>query len=354
MRLLYNLVALLLFIFPASGFAYTLSWTQSLDYCEKLSFTSGSEEPEPGDTLAGATSGATGTVRWYPSLSTGAWDDTDAAGDVWLTDVTGTWEAENVNLSGSRSTTDESFTSDHDTPVSLDDDDLTADSVTVTDTSNGAVADESFASDHDTPVSLDNDNLTANSVTVNTPDGETTYTEDDDYTIDYDDGTITVLSTGDMADATEYHIDYDYTFLEDTDYTIEYDNGTITVLSTGDMADATEYHIDYTYTHTASNVLTASGDTDGGTYTFYFWTTDHYTDTDDPDYSYEKDGKLTEIEFSTENFADLDPDTFYIVAMTWTGDESGLESDYSNSPLVKMQGLIRMVGGGVSGGGGSQ
>jgi len=72
------------------------------------------------------------------------------------------------------------------------------------------VVDASFTSSHDVVVPLAHSNITSGTVVVTTTDGNTTYTEDTDYTIDYTNGTITVLSTGAMADATEYYIDYDY------------------------------------------------------------------------------------------------------------------------------------------------
>ncbi|MCK5541718.1 MAG: hypothetical protein KAI40_03425 [Desulfobacterales bacterium] len=73
------------------------------------------------------------------------------------------------------------------------------------------IVDEEFTSDHDVAVVLDYDTINAASVEVTTVDGGTTYTEDTDYTINYDDGQITVLSTGSMADATVFEIDYIYT-----------------------------------------------------------------------------------------------------------------------------------------------
>jgi len=139
------------------------------------------------------------------------------------------------------------------------------------------ITDESFfVTSYDVAISLDHLNLTTSSVIVTTTDGLTTYVEDTDYTIDYVNGTITVLSTGTMEDSTEAVVDESFTssfdiavslahsdlvsgsvvvtttdgvttYVEDTDYTIDYTNGTITVLSTGAMLDATAYYIDYTY-----------------------------------------------------------------------------------------------------------
>ena len=72
------------------------------------------------------------------------------------------------------------------------------------------VTDEEFTSVFDTAVSLDNDGLVLYSETVTNAAGTTTYTRDTDYTMDYEDGTVTVLSTGTMANATTYEIDYLY------------------------------------------------------------------------------------------------------------------------------------------------
>lgn len=71
-----------------------------------------------------------------------------------------------------------------------------------------SVDDEGFDSGFDVAVSLANSPLEASSETVTSEDGATTYTRDTDYTMDYVNGTITVLSTGDMEDATGYLISY--------------------------------------------------------------------------------------------------------------------------------------------------
>lgn len=69
---------------------------------------------------------------------------------------------------------------------------------------------ESFTSVHDEAVQLSHGNLMAGFVKVFDSE-DNVYVEDADYTIDYDDGTVTVLSTGDMADATEYSVNYVWT-----------------------------------------------------------------------------------------------------------------------------------------------
>lgn len=70
------------------------------------------------------------------------------------------------------------------------------------------VTDETFESSDDTAVSLDYQGIVQFSETVTTTAGTTTYVRDTDYTMVYADGTITIDSTGSMADATDYYIDY--------------------------------------------------------------------------------------------------------------------------------------------------
>lgn len=87
------------------------------------------------------------------------------------------------------------------------------------------VSDETFESDYDTTVSLDNKAIVQYSEVVTTTDGTTTYTRDTDFTMDYTSGTITVDSTGSMSDATDYYIDYLYMGKGDPEYfCIEYDS----------------------------------------------------------------------------------------------------------------------------------
>ena len=62
----------------------------------RLDYTSGSTEFTVGETLTGATGGATGIVVEYALLS-GTWGGGDAAGYVWLKQKSGTFEAENLN-----------------------------------------------------------------------------------------------------------------------------------------------------------------------------------------------------------------------------------------------------------------
>ncbi len=76
------------------------------------------------------------------------------------------------------------------------------------DVSTTKIADESFTSSFDVAVSLDNVAIAQYTETVTDSTGATTYTRDTDYTMSYASGTITVLSTGSMSDATSYLIDY--------------------------------------------------------------------------------------------------------------------------------------------------
>ena len=71
-----------------------------------------------------------------------------------------------------------------------------------------SITDETFTSDEDVAVSLDNKAILQYSETVTNSAGTTTYTRDTDYTMSYSGGTITQLSTGGMSDATNYKIDY--------------------------------------------------------------------------------------------------------------------------------------------------
>lgn len=62
----------------------------------KVAFTSGSEKPQSGHILSGATGGATARV-YNVVLTSGQWGLGNAAGTLWLTDQTGTFEAENLD-----------------------------------------------------------------------------------------------------------------------------------------------------------------------------------------------------------------------------------------------------------------
>ena len=82
-----------------SKFSFKSSeFTDHTNY-EYLSFTSGSTEFTVGETLTGATGGATGVVVNYYLLNTGggSWAAGDAAGVVWLSSVTGTFQSEDLN-----------------------------------------------------------------------------------------------------------------------------------------------------------------------------------------------------------------------------------------------------------------
>ena len=87
-----------------------------------------------------------------------------------------------------------------------------------------AVVNETFTSVFDVPVSLAKNEgnqgvdyrIEASSVTVTTTDELTTYVEGVDYTISYTKGTVTVLSTGGMLDATGYYIDYQWQIVDIT------------------------------------------------------------------------------------------------------------------------------------------
>jgi hypothetical protein len=85
-----------------------------------------------------------------------------------------------------------------------------------------AVTDETFTSAFDVPVNMlqgwtqrgtgqgNKTLIVASSVSVTNTAKDATYTENTDYTIDYAHGTVTVLSTGTMSDATDYYINYSW------------------------------------------------------------------------------------------------------------------------------------------------
>lgn len=73
------------------------------------------------------------------------------------------------------------------------------------------VTDETFTSSFGVAVSLDNKAIVQYSEKIcDDADETTTYTRDTDYTMDYVSGTITVLATGSMSDATTYYANYLY------------------------------------------------------------------------------------------------------------------------------------------------
>jgi hypothetical protein len=66
----------------------------------RVPYNSGSDKPRAGDTLTGATSGASGTVLWVSQQSgaAGDWSLGNSDGYIYLTGVTGTFNAsENLN-----------------------------------------------------------------------------------------------------------------------------------------------------------------------------------------------------------------------------------------------------------------
>jgi hypothetical protein len=76
-----------------------------------------------------------------------------------------------------------------------------------------SVVDEEITSIFDTWVKFQFNNLVSGTVNVEPSGGGVPFTEGaaNDYLIDYAQGYIMVLSTGAMADATAYDVDYDYT-----------------------------------------------------------------------------------------------------------------------------------------------
>jgi len=72
------------------------------------------------------------------------------------------------------------------------------------------ITQEDFTADLDVAVELDHTQIVGDSELVTSVGGVTEYELDTDYEMDYEAGTITVLATGSMEDATEYTIIYDY------------------------------------------------------------------------------------------------------------------------------------------------
>lgn len=72
------------------------------------------------------------------------------------------------------------------------------------------ITDESFTSSHDAWVSLANKRLRPGSVVVTSSPAGTTYTEFTDFVVDYANGKVMVMSTGTMANATAFLINYIY------------------------------------------------------------------------------------------------------------------------------------------------
>jgi hypothetical protein len=88
-----------------------------------------------------------------------------------------------------------------------------------------SVTDESFTSSFDVAVQLDHTAIVQFTEVVTNTAGTATYTKDTDYTMDYEDGYITILSTGTMSDATAYYIDYQYKSDDKPNkFAIEYDS----------------------------------------------------------------------------------------------------------------------------------
>ena len=99
---------------------------------------------------------------------------------------------------------------DPDNPINKSGD-VVINSGTVTSKATTAVTDEAFTSSLNNFVQLANMNIDPDtSPNVTSSDGATTYTYGSDYLIDRQNGWIKVLSTGTMANATGYLIDYSY------------------------------------------------------------------------------------------------------------------------------------------------
>ena len=91
---------------------------------------------------------------------------------------------------------------------------------------------EYIRASHDVARKLNNANLKASSVTVTNEGASTTYTETTDYTIDYTDGTITALSTGAITNNQVLKVTYTY-----TEYRIEDANLGLAFVNANDMIE---------------------------------------------------------------------------------------------------------------------
>lgn len=140
-------------------------------------------------------------------------------------------------------------------------------------TASTSVANETFNSgEYDAWVSLNYTELIADTELVSNTTDEDGFEKDSDYEMNYSDGTIKVLSSGNMSNQTDYHIDYDYNdwavlnhkdivpdsqlvsnttdetaYTNDTDYEMNFSGGEIRILTDGDMVNDTDYHIDYDF-----------------------------------------------------------------------------------------------------------
>jgi len=116
--------------------------------------------------------------------------------------------------------------------------------------SSSSITDEAFTSSFDTEVTLDHGAILQYSETVTNTAGTTTYVRDTDYTMDYSAGGITVLSTGGMADATSYEIDYLYYTQGQPDrFCFEYDKTNRLYVFRFDPVPESEYVVSLVYPH---------------------------------------------------------------------------------------------------------
>lgn len=79
----------------------------------------------------------------------------------------------------------------------------------------GSVTNEDVTADSGSWVAMDYKRITPGSVTVTSDGGGTTYTEGDDYVIDYANGEIMALSSGDISDGASLDVDYSYTAIRE-------------------------------------------------------------------------------------------------------------------------------------------
>ncbi len=141
-------------------------------------------------------------------------------------------------------------------------------------TMSNQITDEAMTASFDEAVALASTFIEEDTLTI------TDYFEEGaDFTIDYENGTVTALSGGRLADGDDYYISYELNegitqeesftashdtavalsnsnllnnsikvyrhFEENTDYTVDYENGKLTLLTGGEMIDGRAYAVSY-------------------------------------------------------------------------------------------------------------
>lgn len=211
-------------------------------------------------------SGIGGIVTQYPfhqAIENATVTIKNATGwnDSTTTTATGFYLFDDLELDNTTITNESFNTSAYESWVSLAHSAVINNTETVYNTT--IITNETFnSSAYDTWVSLYNSSIVSDTQLVSNTTDETPYTNNTDYEMNYTNGTIKVLSTGNMSNYTDYHIDYNYTrfFNKTIDYEMNYTDGKIKTLESGNLSNYTNYSIDYTYEIATTFVLQASAD----------------------------------------------------------------------------------------------